>query len=1414
MSSRALPLVHALSWVGSMKRRINLLVLMILFAAAVLLGGGMHLVHGVQVRRNAAALLDRASRAEAGGDLEKAEQSLKQYLSFRRDDGPAWKQYAQLVDQRDPRGRGREQVFLIYEQALRNNVGDAKVERRCADLALELQRFSDAQRHLKKLLDVASEHSAGQPTGAEVAELEDLLGQCDRGLTRYELAEEWFRNAIKHDPGRLACYDSLARLRRNELRRIETADAAIKEMVAKNPKAGRAYIFRWRFDREFAPAPDAGDLKKALELAPDDPEVLFTAAVAREQEQDPASARKYYLKGIKLDPKNIAFSLNLARLENREGHLDKAESVLRQADQANPSLDVAFELAETLIDQNKIDGKDEAASFIARLRDAGMGDTLVRYLEAKMVFQSQKWAEAIPKIEMAGAVLKSVPRVAVPLNLMLAECYRHVGSDEQRLNALRQAAAEGDRAPESVRIEFARALAQAGKLDQALIVLLPLAEHKPELRLDVVALLIQKASRPPRDPLNWNDVERQLRAAEKALPGAVAELTFLKVDMLVAQDRLNDARELLLSAKAKDSRNLRYRLALARLTQRQGNGTVALQILDQAEKDLGPSLDNRLARLDYWGQEGGDTAKAAVAKLADTRQQIPAADRPAFLDRLARTEIRLREPALARQFYGELAALEPDNLRVRLGLFDLAIEAGDRGAAADFVNQVRKIEGDNGTFWRFAQATLVIDTVRRGGGRELKEARVLAAEVSERQPNWWAGASLNGELAELAGSPDQAIEFYVHAVELGNVQPSFARRLVGLLNQRNRFKDIDHLAQVLREHGVALNEITISKALDATRKQDFDTALALARQVFPENSTNPSDHVALGRFYMSAARSDAAGKEFQRGVELGPGVPDSWVTYVQYLVQTKHLDQAKTAIEAAQRALPTDRATLTLVQCFMALGDLKRADELIGKALEDEGKSADPIALKIATIVSLSQNRVDKVDEYLTRLNEVTDLSPGEKAWTNRTRIAVLLKKGWLADLDRALTLVDQNLTGNSDSFEDLALKATILAVRPNRRGEAIKILEPMDSANQLSDKERFLLAQLYLEQNDQRRYQDQMIKLLNVKIKDPRHLVHFIDYWISGNQLDQADRWLAELKKAEPQGLAVLEQEARLLDLRKHKPELLALLETRRRESPDQTGAVADLLSHYGFVKEAETSYKAFIAREPRQPERSLALAQFLARQDRVAESVAILKKAWSTCPPEQVAAASLFVFNAQSAGEGEKRQVEAWLAEAVRKRPDLVVLASKLGVIWIHQGRFDEAEGSFRQILASDPYNIDALNSLAWLLALRDESKTQEALVLIDRAIEAQGPAPSLIDTRGVVRIRAGQFDKALEELTNARAENGQNPSFALHLAWAYFSNGKRDQARTELQQAEKLGLKLRALDPLEHAVFQRLWKELFPR
>jgi tetratricopeptide (TPR) repeat protein len=479
--------------------------------------------------------------------------------------------------------------------------------------------------------------------------------------------------------------------------------------------------------------------------------------------------------------------------------------------------------------------------------------------------------------------------------------------------------------------------------------------------------------------------------------------------------------------------------------------------------------------------------------------------------------------------------------------------------------------------------------------------------------------------------------------------------------------------------------------------------------------------------------------------------------------------------------------------------------------MEAEGKADDLAALRLAVDFQLRQNHPEAARPYLERVASSPVATPTDRAWANRTLAMIRLGTNRAADRDVALGLVDRNLAAAPDSGEDLALKATILAFRSGRQGEAIAILERLAGANRVGDDQRFLLAQLHLGQNEEAKYEGEMSRLLDREPRDPRQLAHYVHHWIDRDRPDQADRWLAELKRVDPRGRPAFELEARLLDAKKRRPELLALLQARAREVPDDTGHVADLFKAYGFAREAEAGYMAFIARAPEQPARTLALASFLAQQDRVAEAMEILKKAWTTCRPEQVAVVALSLYDAPSAGDGERRQIEAWTTKAVQEHPELDLLASKLGVIYLRQGRFDDAERILRRVIDGHPDNADALNGLAWLLSLRDSGRASEAVRLIDRAIEIQGKAPALADTRAVALIQLGQADRALEDLLQVRKQSPRNPSYALHLAWAYRAKGQDDQARSQLDEADRLGLKLQALDPLERAIVVKLRQEL---
>jgi tetratricopeptide (TPR) repeat protein len=1409
------------------------------------LGGATYFVHGYQVQLNARKLLDRARKAEDEGKLVRAAESLSQYLSLKNDDGESWRWYAQVLDKLYADGtlRAREKVYMVQEEALRHDSGDSELERRCADLALELGRSGDARRHLQRLLGGLPEQAK---TGPKAAELEELLATCDLRESKFSDADTNLEQAIKHDPSRISCYFQRARLARGELRKIsKEADDEIDRMVRNNPKSGLAYLYRYQYRRGFPSAAhaddkkaQAADLKKAQELAPDHADVLMNAALEAEERKDLVAARSYVEKGLKLDPKNTTFARKLASFETRDKHPERAEAILRTAVDARPDTQTVLFLATNLIGQGKINGKNEAGDYIAILRNRGLGDSYVRVLEAQIKMHQKNWAGAIKDIEAAQAHpgLKANPEVVAMLDMMAADCQGRRGHDEQRLTALRHAVdVKGTSATEASRLELARALLRSGDIEQGLRILQAMAEQRPELQLEITRVLIQSTLRQARDKRNWQSAKLSFEKARRMNRMAVDALDGLAAELLAAQGRPDEARQLISKAMSRSPKNLGFRLILASLTQSQGQDAQALAILDQAKKDLGPSLGLDLAYLGYWGRRGGDEAKAQVMKLAELRKRASAPEQSAYLEQLARTELRLGAPEQARRYWGELAALQPESVQVLLDLFELAREAGDQAEMKRLIKGIRDIEGDEGVYWRFASALSLIELVNRGtqaasvgakldaAAPELAEARALAKQIADSRGEWWGSDIIQAEIAELESNPESAIEAYKHAVDKGNRRPEIVRRLVSLLSLQNRLEEIEPLVAALRDRDDVPQEIKIADAQIAMRKRDYDRGLELARQAFPEQSKNYIDHVSMGQFYIMAQKRAEAAKAFHRAVELAPGVAETWLNYIRALVQSGQIDAAKNATKDVQKAaLPADRVKLTLAQCHFMIGDNKEGQALLQAALKE--KPNDPATLRVAASTSLLSGRLDEVEKYLDALTAPDAAATADDlAWVRRTRISLRLRSGRPSDIETAERLIDQNLPEKSASVEDLKLKAGVLALRSNRRAESIAILKKLNDTRQLDPTEQFQLARLYLDERREKEFEDEVLKVLLDRKSGPpnaQHLAFYINYLISRKRLDQAQRWLADLKTIEPRGLTALEAEANLVSARhpeRSGPEFTQLREQfnhHGQQHPEQIGAVALLHNRFGFFNEAEKAFKAFIDQDRTKPERELALANFQATrrdQNRTAQAVELLSHAWTTCPPEQVALVALSLYDAPSVTLAQQKQVEAWLDEASRKRPDLAVLATKLAALWIRQGRFDEAEGLYRQILDSHPDHSEALNNLAWLLALRDQSKTGEALGLIDRAIGLDGRSPSLLDTRAVVLIRSGKPAEAADVLLDARSLDARNFSVPLHLAWATQAQGKIAQAIKAYDEAIKLGWKAERSDPLERGFIEKLRQEI---
>ncbi len=154
--------------------------------------------------------------------------------------------------------------------------------------------------------------------------------------------------------------------------------------------------------------------------------------------------------------------------------------------------------------------------------------------------------------------------------------------------------------------------------------------------------------------------------------------------------------------------------------------------------------------------------------------------------------------------------------------------------------------------------------------------------------------------------------------------------------------------------------------------------------------------------------------------------------------------------------------------------------------------------------------------------------------------------------------------------------------------------------------------------------------------------------------------------------------------------------------------------------------------------------------------------------------------------------------------------VLNTKLADLRAAQGNYSEAEAIYRRLLGTNRDNLEALNNLAWQLALRGQ-KFDEALALIDRALDIAGSNPTLLDTRGAVLMQLDRGNNAVKALQEAVRSQPEKALYYFHLARAYQLTNSHVEAREALERSKALGLNEKTLDPLERDTYRKLHQQV---
>ena len=118
--------------------------------------------------------------------------------------------------------------------------------------------------------------------------------------------------------------------------------------------------------------------------------------------------------------------------------------------------------------------------------------------------------------------------------------------------------------------------------------------------------------------------------------------------------------------------------------------------------------------------------------------------------------------------------------------------------------------------------------------------------------------------------------------------------------------------------------------------------------------------------------------------------------------------------------------------------------------------------------------------------------------------------------------------------------------------------------------------------------------------------------------------------------------------------------------------------------------------------------------------------------------------------------------------------------------QNNLPEAEKDLKELLAIDPNNAMALNSLGYMYADRG-IKLPEATAMLKKAVELDPQNYAYLDSLGWAYFKSGQYAMAETELQKAVDRSGNDPTLHDHLGQAMEHNGKLKLAVAQWERAE---------------------------
>ena len=1355
------------------RRYFNWKLAVVLIIGTVVVGGTALGLRNWRLKNSAQKALERGIQEYDANDWRKAAADLGRYISINQNDVDVLTKYADAQLKIRPSSTDNVlQATQAYRIILRTEPNNINAAKQLTQIYFLMGRYGDAELISGRLLENNPDPELGRLHAMSLikqrkfhdaaGELKKLCAENPKQVLAYEvtgqLAEQhpeefsepavyWFNQAVKNNSSSALAYA----VRAGFYRRGKDIKLALADM-------------------EKAETQDLSDPAVCLRLASEYINMkIFDKAdkmLEKVQQISPASQDLWQLAGQAA-----------LMSQSSEKMIEIAQEGLKEL--SSQPWDFMPLATELYIRSGEF---DKASEYISKLKQNNFEQSMVLYLEGLAAEEKGNLLDAAKQWERAIEAGNTSNR----LKLELASVFSRLGDTQSAINQLRSLVSAN---PESFegQVALAKILAQSGNWTQAQVHAVKAVQLEPG---NSEALLLQLQTQMQIDGSNSDNTQNLQNANEilaKMESSGVDSIDagLLQLEIEMQKGNFSMANELINQLKQKYPAEIRVFLAEAELLASRNKTEDAKSVLKQAIKKFPDAIGPVKYLASLLNSQGDKDGCSEVISEALKRIDQPLAQRDLTL-LLSAFYTSWGEQAKAYHLLEVSSQKLPEDIPVKRRLLQCEAVYTNSEKAQQVVDEIKKLEGENGWQWRYEQARLwyLSDNFKD----HYPEIVSLMQKNILSNPDNQSSRMLLAKSYEKAGESQLAISAYREALSRSPDNVQILAVLISALYKIREFDQADELLKRLPKQSMKNPMLQKLQLQNLLRQGQFESASDILKDLVGNDPNNQDAGLTLAMLFIQQDKYAESQQLLSTLKVNNPNSVSVAAAQIQLYLKLNKLQDALDVCDETINNLNNASAYILRAKTYATLNQPQKAIKDFDKAIEIKPGNAEVWMARSDFYSSTGKN-----EKALSDISKAMSLDSNNEQIRKR-KIELLLTSGRPEKVKEGKELIEQALKASPDDTDLLLYKANSLLIEGTSPAmeNARQILQKMSRENPELSQTWLMLGEIMLKKNQPGSAMDYASRGLAYKPNDEKLL--FLKARAEAVRSPFiAIGTLKELCNLNPDNVEAATLLVNIYVTTGEPAKAVSFLQnelTKCSLSNKRTFNIilATALYKGGNKTQATKNLDSLLESEPNDPSPLLAQV-YLLRDDRLWDELKNKTLTWYKNNPENSHTLSVIAGNIMSVDSGDaKKTAEELLQSVLANKPENSEAIYSLAVLFGMTGRAHEAADMYRKLLDLEPDNIIAINNLSWIMC-ENMGQPREALELAQKGLKQAPDYIDLIDTRGMAYFRLGLFQKAADDFSKCvemyPESTSQAASSRFHLAKAYAALKDNSRAIGYLKQ-----------------------------